>query len=221
MAEKLDFTKLEQWHTTVALMGANIDEIFEWGDEDNFIELLEAHEEHLSRIKEPNSIMRAVMLTNEMDVSVNEIEKYFEHLSHIRNEELEKEREERIRTTPAIASLVEQHDFRFVTSKQYPKHKHFVFKDKKGLEIRGRAFNHAWGKVKVWLTWKDSKNKVQRMLYNLSYNNKDVYYPKGFPSDWTDNGYYTYSINPDRVAYIIAHRVVERKLEPKSVYPKA
>lgn len=216
----MDLEKMEKWHTTVALMGCDVKNIYEWGDDDNFIELLEMHEEHLKRIERPSDTMRSVLLTTEMGITADEIDTYATHLCRIRDKELMDERDERIRTNPAILDLVEKREFKFVTSKQYPKHKHFTFKDKKGLEIRGRTFNPGWGKVRVWLSWRDSKNKLQHQVHNYRTNDDAVAYPKGFPRDWTDDGYYSYSISTERVPYIIAHRIVERKLK-SGTYPKA
>jgi hypothetical protein len=203
--------KMEQWRVTMALMGVSLDDIDDddWqNDEKSFVDLLEELENFYASLAHPSTNMKAVLQTREMDVTFDEVDDYRTYLNQIEEERLEQEREYRIATNENLVSLHEQYALQFVTSKQYPTHTHFKFNDRKGLEIKGRTFKPTWGKVRVWLYWKDTKGKLQSLCKEYSMYSKDIRYPSGFPKDWSEHSEYT--IEPRRVAYVIAHRIINR-----------
>jgi hypothetical protein len=221
MGNKLDFEKLEKWHTTVALLGAEVDDLYSWYDRDHeFMDLLETHQRHIADMAKHGEMVRAVLLTTEMGVSYDEIDQYLSHLRDLHEEEEKAQRAERIRSSDFMQLLYNKHQFNFTTAKQYPTHKHFTFTNKSGLVIRGRAFNNRWGSVRVWLYWKDSKNKSRSLVYSMNSNDDNLKFPKGFPSDLVSK-YSLYTVSPELASYIMAYRVIERKLKSGSTYPKA
>ena len=75
---------LQQWHSTMVLMNIEVDAIttdwYSGDDENDFMECLEQYESYLERLKNGDRILRAVMMTSEMEVSYHDILDYSEYL---------------------------------------------------------------------------------------------------------------------------------------------
>lgn len=210
--------KMEQWYTTMVLMGHDMNSIYDdWDSDDTVHNLLHLEEQRLKRLANPDDNVRAFLLTLEMGVTCDDIDMYNDYRQEQEELQLRAEREERERNNPSIKALEEIYNFKFITAKQYPKHKHFTFKDKNGFDFTGRLFNPCWGRVRVWLTFKNSKGNKQAFRWDAKAT--DMVVPKYFPHEWQDYGY-TSDLN--KVARIVAHWAAEHKM-PKAAqfnYPK-
>jgi hypothetical protein len=218
---KEQLEKMQIWHSTVALMGVDVDDLEDdWIDE-SFVSLLEDLEKHYERLESPDTNMKAAILTHDMGVSLNDISDYTTHLSEIETARLKEEREQRIATNEHLVRLWHEHNFQFIKPKQYPTHKNFTFNDKNGLLIRGRIFRFNWSTVRVWMYWKDKKGKSHSSCYNYHRGDNAIHYPNGFPSDWDEDRYYKYTFDTELLCYIIAHKTIQKKMGKGFVYPKA
>lgn len=209
--------KMEQWYTTMVLMGHDIETIYDdWDGNDTIYTLLELEEKRTRRLANPDENVKAFLLSIEMGVTTDDIDEYQEYREAQETARLKAEREERERNNPVLKSLREDYAFTWITSKQYPRHKHFTFVDKNGIHITGRMFNPTWGRVRVWLMWRDSKGRQQ---FRWDAKHSDMVVPKTFPHDWQDHNYTT---DLSRAAQVVAHWVVEKKMPKQSglVYPK-
>ena len=213
---------LQQWHSTMVLMNIEVDAIttdwYSGDDENDFMECLEQYESYLERLKNGDRILRAVMMTSEMEVSYHDILDYSEYLDKERERKEEEERKLRVTTSPFMKSL-ETHAFEIVESKQYPSHQHFKFKDNTGLEISGRVFSTSWRSRRFWLFWKDASGKKQSRKIDVDSfaHSKILEYPASAPKDWVNR----YSASMSHLPYIIAHRVINKAMPKGFVYPKA
>lgn len=215
--EKLE--SMEKWQMVVALMGFNIEDIYnDYGDDDDyFYGLLEIEEKRTRQLANPSEAMKAVLQTIEMGITSDDIDEYESYLERKRVAKEAAEREQREFTNPLVSALRETYAFEYISSKQYPRHTHFRFKDKAGLEITGRVFRPSYGRVRLWLHWRDKKNKPHSFRWDTGVGTMQV--PKDFPYEWREWGY---TSDLKRTAQVIAYWVVEKKMPKVSgiVYPK-
>lgn len=212
---------MEQWHTVVALMGVDVDNIEGelWDDDDDsFSALLADFEEHNRRMSAPSDTMKAVLQTVEMGIDSDDFEQYTDLLEQRKKERDERETQERINNNPAIRELHDIFRFKYVDSKYLPKHTHFEFTDNNGFRFRGRAFRFSWRITRIWLHWHDKKGKAMKWSWDT--NSSSLVIPSQFPSEL--NEWRGYTNNPARVAQIIAYRVSKRSMPKNSgfTYPK-
>jgi hypothetical protein len=208
---------MEQWYTTMVLMGHDMDSIYDdWNGSDTIYTLLELEEQRQRRLADPDDQVKAFLLTLEMGIATTDIDEFQQYREEQEDLRIKAEREERERNNPKIKALIEDHAFTWIKSKQYPKHKHFTFVDKNGIPVTGRLFNPSWGHVRIWLTWKEPKGKRQ---FRWDAKIVDMIVPKAFPHEWQEWGH---TSNLDRIAQIVAHWVVEKCMPKQAgfVYPK-
>ena len=173
----------------------------------------------MKSLEQPNDNLRAAILTTEMGINADDVEAYYEFRQKIRQETMEREREARIAANQCIKDLGELYDFKFIESKQYPNHKHFTFKDKKGLEIRGRTFRHTWNGIRLWLYWRDAKNQRKSLMFNYDWHSKEIVYPTNFPKEWSEQRSYT-TYDPYIASHLFAHKIANKAMPKGFPYPK-
>jgi hypothetical protein len=216
--------KMEQWHIVAKLMGVDAETIYhnDYAEpEDDFLHLLEQHEDHLRRIANPSELFAVVLRTMEMGVSMEEIHDYTSYLDDLEIQKALDERNARIAGNPALRSLIDDYSYEVIESKQYPKHRNFKFKNRAGLEITGRIFNPRWARARVWLSWRDNKNKLHRQQLQVSMADSCSKYPDSFPEEWINDGWNKTTLNPERLSFVIAHKIIHRSMGKDFTYPKA
>ena len=204
---------MEKWHSMAVLHGINVEELEDqWynDDEKDLLQLLLDIETMNRRIANPTAEMRFALLSSEMGVTCDAIREYDEYRYRVEFEEQQRLTLLAEANNPHIKQLVEGHNFRFVTGKQYPKHTHFEFTSAKGIDVKGRIFRSNWAYYRVCLTWKNAKNKVVRQLWTT--HTSSVKIPKDFPNGWATD---SYTVDPKRMSYTIAHMVNHNTL-PKA-----
>jgi hypothetical protein len=217
---------MEKWHSTMVLMDIDVEEAhhdYEYGNDNVFTNILEAHDDHLNRLIRNDTEMRGVLLGYEMGVTATDIYEYFQHLSKVEEENDKKEQAAKLEANPIVVYLKE-HEFKFVDGKQYPNHIHFSFKDKTGLEITARLFQLSWRGYRIWLHWKDKSGKKQKMRLDPDRANSNIsyQYPASSPAQWTHDGYYKNAFNhPTNLAQVVAYRIIKRSMSREFTYPKA
>jgi hypothetical protein len=214
-AEKLEL--MEKWLTVSTLMGMDFDDIYEDYYDGSMFDILAEYERMQQRISEPDDTMKVVLQTVNMGVTSDMIEEYVEHCQQKAEEELIRARDERIAANPAILELCSAHNFQFVPAGRYKHHLYFSFSDKSGRMFQGRLFRQRWNNNRVWLSWRDSKNK--KVSWKWDTGRDGVALPKGFPQEWNDWGY---ARDLKHIAYSVAHKVINQNM-PKALkfkYPK-
>ena len=223
---KEKFELMQKWQTLITLMGFNMEEIFDdWGydADEQFFELLEVVE-RVNRLKdEPTKAMTAVLRTVEMGVTSSDINNYSYDLEERAEEARMAELAALESTNPCIMELTNDHNFKWVNSKQYPNHKHYSFTTKDGILVKGRSFSRGWGNTRNWLSWKDKNGKSVSTSIDFR---GGINVPPEFPKSWND-GWNTTS-NLKHTPMIIANYVIHKKIpnawlkgfSPKFQYPK-
>ena len=217
------FELLKMWHAQMVLMNIDVDEILNYeydsDDGESYMSLLAQHEQHLARLIKPEAEMRAVLLTNEMGVSFDDIETYVSYNEQLRDQAEQAEKQRAFDENHVIMAL-RDHKFRQVESKQYPTHYHFEFEDSNGLAIKGRSLRPAWNQMRTWLYWNDKKGKRQHFKIDCHLQDAILNFPKNSPVLWTQN-YYNRATNNSQAAQVIAYKIIKRGMQKGFVYPKA
>jgi len=211
---------MEKWLTVATLMGLTLENIYDdWDDDRYFFGLFEEHERHLARLADPNDTMKIVLQTVEMGVTTTDVDNYISYRDDMDRKKEAEEQAARIFNNPALTKLRNDNGFVLEDSatKRYKKHTYFSFKDDKGNQFNGRIFRKNWGTYRVWLTWKDAKNKNAKWMYDAP--NGSVPVPAAFPSEWKTWGY---TSEIPHMAHVIAYNVINRKMPKvtKFKYPK-
>ena len=214
---------LETWRTLATLMGYSVNNLEgDWDEDDDnrFLHVLETIELVNKWSANPTNAFNAAMRTIEMGINSDDLDSYVGYLDDLERARLDAEKEQRIQNNPCIKSLKEDYNFAFVTSKQYPGHTHFTFKNKKGLAITGRVFKKNWLGYQIWLSWRDSKNKPQRTGW--FFRSGEIRKPAGFPEDWkTQWGSLSDS---SQIAQVVAYEAAAKTKFPATwdlVFPTA
>jgi hypothetical protein len=202
--DKAQIDKMEKWTVVMNLMGFDRDDLhpdaedFDSIDEFNLFETVENLVKWQARMENPDRKLLGAMRTLEMNVSTEEVYEYHDYLDEL---ETTAERE-RIRllesTNVEIKRILEDFQFKMVDSKHLPKHCHYEFVMPNGIAVKGRTFRPKWGRVRTWLSWRDSKNKLQRQCWDGSHTEFVV--PGAFPAAWKE--WYNYTTDFERMAMI-------------------
>lgn len=211
--------KMEQWDILMNLMGIT-NYVQENGDlvlGEPLAWLYDEYTSWLARINDPDPMLTAVMRSIEMGVTIDNIEEYYKYRDEKERQALLEAMLQAELNNTRIHELIQQHNFEFFESKQYPKHTNFKFNMPAGFEVKGRAFRvSGYGPWRVWLSWRNKQNKTVKQYKNLyAWFGSDIM-PSGFPDHWQNN-----RLTSDALAYIVAWRCTNNQLKKLGMtYPK-
>jgi REP element-mobilizing transposase RayT len=216
---------MNAWHSHMALLGHDMRGILEswdYGDEDDdgFMNTLIQLEELEKRMNKADPIMRAVKITQEMNINSDTLQDYLSHLDEEDDKARQLARQTEFENSTIIKTLRKQ-EFAIVNGRRYPDHTHFAFTDRNGLKISGRTFRTSWRGQRIWLMWTDKNGKNQKKRIETDIYSKTFAFPANSPSLWTEDGHYSRANTETQKAHLIAYRVITKGFERGFVYPKA
>lgn len=207
--------KLEKWTVTMALMGFPHEEIRGdddyWTDDDmGLLGTLHTLTYLNGRRSGGDSALRAAEMSIEMNVTLDDIEAYFDYLDDLKHTRKVLEREREISENPIIKKLREENGlflYPIGSTKYAPKQQHFSFNMDDGTRVDCRIARVGYRSCDIYIKWKNRLGKTQTQRLMNSKTGLDA--PKEFPSVWQDNSSYKTDI---RAAHIVAWRLVYNRI---------
>ena len=204
-----ELLKLSQWQTTMALMDVTMESIEDssWDDgENSFYSVLDDLENMERRMANPNAAMKAALLSREMGITVEMINRYTDYLQDqeaaAEQERLQKE----IAANPALNKLTSKFKYREIEDPdRYPNHYHFSFTTSDGIPVTARMFHPSWGDVRIWFEWINAAGKKVKVRKDIRFNNFVL--PKSFPQSLS-----VWHGQLRNMSLILTHLVVTNKL---------
>ena len=208
-----ELERMEQWQTIVGLLGYGLDDILCDDDEDGVYQTIVDYRRWQQRLENPDNAMVAALRTIEMGITDDDIYNLERHYETINYEEDEARRQQLVDTNPALVKLKTVHEFAFVTSKQYPKHKHFEFKMPSGVKVAGRAYQKSWDNYVIWMQWRNEDNKIEKQQWKVSIWGTKI--PKTFPESWRTG----FRVDIEHLCYATAHFCTNKRMPAGLVWP--
>lgn len=202
-----ELLKLSQWQTTMALMDVTMDSIDDssW-DENSFYSVLEDLENIEYRKTHPNTIMKAALLSQEMGITVELINRYTDYLQDQEAAAEQERLQQEIDSNPALIKLTKKHNYSVIENPaRYPKHYHFSFTTADKIPVTARMFHPSWGYVRIWFEWINAAGKKVKARKDIRFG--AFVLPKSFPQSLT-----IWHGQLHNMSLILTHLVVTNKL---------
>lgn len=210
-----DLLKLSQWQMTLALLNFTMESIEDSSWDDNgFLNVLDDLETFEQRRLNPDEVMKAALLTQEMGITTAMIGQYTDYLNaqEIAAEEVRIQQE--IDANPALNKLKRKYKYQTIENPtRYPKHYHFSFTTADNISVTARMFHPSWACVRTWFEWTDAAGKTVKVRNDSRFNNFVV--PKSFPQSLS-----VWNGQLKTMSLILTQLVVTNKLPPHLAYLK-